>query len=109
MDRFDRLADALGRRYRRQLLVALREENPQPALGPLDGDSQLEPDGAGAVRPAATPGEIVHTHLPKLAHYGYIDWDRQTDQISKGPEWDEVEPLLRVLTANEDELPADWT
>lgn len=39
-------------------------------------------------------------HLPKLAAHGYIDWDEETWQVTRGPKFEELRPLLRVLLAN---------
>ncbi|WP_254544885.1 transcriptional regulator [Halomarina pelagica] len=47
-------------------------------------------------------------HLPKLADYGFIEWDRNTHEVMKGPKFDEIRPLLELLEAHEDKLPADW-
>lgn len=52
--------------------------------------------------------ELVHNHLPKLESLGYVRWDRETGEVSKGPNWGEIEPLLRLLRDHEGELPDDW-
>lgn len=106
MTELDRALDALGRRYRRRLLVSLTVHNPQDAgENGLDADDLLEfvDDQQGA-----TDIEISHSHLPKLEHYGYITWDRSSGNISKGPNWDEIEPLIDLLKTHNDELPVEW-
>ena len=40
---------------------------------------------------------LYHSHLPRLADAGYIEWDDDTDTISKGPKFPEVEPLVQLL------------
>ncbi|MBV0923961.1 hypothetical protein KTS45_07065 [Halomicroarcula limicola] len=49
-----------------------------------------------------------HVHLPKLADHGFIEWDRESDEIRRGPNFDRARPLLELLVAHEDELPAEW-
>lgn len=94
---------ALSHPYRRQLLVALLEHNPQDDTDrdPLnivsDGDE-----------PAVLQLELFHNHLPKLEAMGYTSWDRDSNSISKGPNWDEIEPLLTLIETHQDELPDGW-
>ena len=47
-------------------------------------------------------------HLPKLEDMGYISWDRNTNEISKGPAWDDIAPLLKLIYDHQDELPKGW-
>lgn len=49
--------------------------------------------------------QLHHTHLPKLEEVGYIDWDRNTPAVRKGPNYQEIRTLLDVIVDNEDELP----
>jgi hypothetical protein len=106
--RLDRVLDALGHRYRRRLLVALLEHNPQD-----DDDAQNAEEALGTVAGADTDEdaieiELFHNHLPKLDDLGYITWDREEGTIRKGPNWDEIEPVLGLLVAHADELPDGW-
>ena len=100
---FDDILDALANPYRRQLLVALLAHNPQDDddRDPLDVISA--PD-----EPEVLQTELVHVHLPKLADRGYISWNREDNTISKGPNWDEIAPLLELIDAHRDELPDGW-
>ena len=52
--------------------------------------------------------ELFHSHLPKLAAAGYIDWDRETNAVRRGPKYDEIAPLVELMIAHEDELPEGW-
>ena len=82
---------ALADSRRRQLLVALLEHNPQQEFSTV-GD--VESDGF------YEEGERIdfqHTHLPLLEEHGYIEWDRDAGEITRGPDWDEIVPLLRAL------------
>ena len=95
--------DALSDRYRRELLVALLDSNPQ------DDDDR---DPLNVIDPPVEPEvlevELVHKHLPKLEAMGFIEWDTDTGEIAKGPDWDDIEPLLVLIDTHRDELPDDW-
>jgi len=97
----DRMLKALSSRPRRRLLLNLMERNPrnaaaQPAELGIGGDA-----GTASTR-------IHHVHLPLLEEAGYIDWDRETGEIVKGPEFGEIRPLLELMKNHADELPDDW-
>ncbi|MDG5778347.1 hypothetical protein VB773_19535 [Haloarculaceae archaeon H-GB2-1] len=51
---------------------------------------------------------LYHVHLPKFDEAGYITWDADTHVIRRGPNFDEIAPLLRLMAHQEDELPAGW-
>ena len=103
---FDRILEAMGDRYRRQLLLALIEHNPQDADDPTptlnERRGEFEDDGQ------TTKAVMHHAHLPKLEEFGYIHWDRDAGKISKGPAWDEIAPFIRLLDDHSDELPVGW-
>jgi len=52
--------------------------------------------------------DLVANHLPALEEAGFIEWDRETGTISKGPRFDEIEPVLELIENHPDELPPDW-
>ncbi|MFC7133944.1 MULTISPECIES: DUF7344 domain-containing protein [Salinibaculum] len=103
-DRWGDRFRALANPYRRQLLVALLEHNPQrdDDVDPLDHVTAAEAD---AEQFRAT---LTHVHLPKLAELGYIDWDRETGNINRGPNWDAAASLLQLIRDHRDELPDGW-
>lgn len=49
-----------------------------------------------------------HSHLPELASAGYIQWHRETGEVSRGPRFDDIAPLLELLEENADALPVEW-
>jgi len=51
---------------------------------------------------------LQQNHLPQLEDYGYVEWDREAGTVSRGDSFEEVEPTLRMLLANADDLPADF-
>lgn len=100
---FTRSLSALANPYRRQLLLALLDHNPQD-----DDDRDPLDIAAGDEEPEVLETELVHTHLPKLTDMGYITWDRTDNTISRGPEWEQIAPLLELINENRDELPDGW-
>jgi hypothetical protein len=101
---WDTVFTALSDPYRRELLVALLKANPQDDedIDPLNTASDFEKETD------ILKIEMFHTHLPKLEEEGFIEWDREAGQIRKGPNWDEIAPLLQLIQDHHDELPAGW-
>lgn len=97
---FDETLDALGDVKRRRLLVGLLDHNPQQA----DSESYGEPGEA----PEEGLQAMVHVHLPKLERYGCVEWDRRTRDVAKGPNFEDIRPVLELLEAHDDELPPGW-
>jgi hypothetical protein len=84
--RIDAMMDALGDEARRSILLTLLDTTPRGTVdvsgGPASSDEAIQ---------------RRHVHLPKLAQYGYIEWDRDSDAVSRGPQFAAIEPLLRLL------------
>jgi hypothetical protein len=100
----DAALDALANKYRRRVLVALLEHNPQD-----DDDRQIPEDvPVESDELDRLLVQMRHCHLPKLAESGFIKWDRETNTIQTGPQFDEIRPLLELLQNHADELPDDW-
>jgi len=99
----DEYFEALANGYRRRLLVALLDHNPQR-------DDVVEPEeiheGEKALETLRL--ELYHTHLPRLEEAGFIRWNRDTHEVMKGPRFDEIRPLLELMRDHADELPDDW-
>lgn len=49
--------------------------------------------------------ELRHHHLPKLESHDVIEWDRQTDTVIRGRAFEEIEPLLRLISNNPHKFP----
>lgn len=103
-DVFDALADGQQRR----LLVGLLERDPQRV--PVLSDPSREIARAhGAFRReflssdrtlADVDKERVRAHcvhLPQLTEDGFVEWDRDASVVTRGPRFDEMEPLLELL------------
>lgn len=97
---FDDIVVALADIQRQTLLVTLLDHNPQD-------DSPAAVDGSESDI-LENLVSMDHIHLPKLAEYGFMVWDQETHEVSKGPNFDEIRPLLELLDEHKDELPADW-
>jgi len=82
----------------RTLLVDLLAATPQVAGAGPTGDGGPEVSMAEYRQQIA----MYHVHLPKLENYGYIEWDRDGDEVTRGPQFDEIRPLLEVVGLDED-------
>jgi Ser-tRNA(Ala) deacylase AlaX len=95
--------DALKHPYRRRILMLVSEGNPRDEdefdvedLATEDDDLEL------------FTTELYHAHLPKLADAGYVEWDEDTHTVRRGPNFEEIAPLLRLMDDHRDELPDGW-
>lgn len=94
----DEQLEILSNVHRRRLVLSLLAHNPQ-------SDRPAEPDRSDrAVGERGLAIELRHVHLPKLAAAGYVDWNRSTGTVTKGPRFDELEPLLTLLRENRELL-----
>lgn len=103
-ERWDAILEALSNPYRRQLLVALLHHNPQDDKDP----DPLNVVTATDEEERMLRTEIVHSHLPRLAELGFVDWDREENRIGTGPRWDDIAPVIRLVEDHRDELPDGW-
>jgi hypothetical protein len=51
---------------------------------------------------------LVEEHLPLLEENGIIEWDRERNVILRGERFDEIRPLLTLISENRDRLPDEW-
>lgn len=97
--RLDRLLEIVSKRRRRLILLLLKR-------GAIETTDDVMLRGSG--ESDASEIRLTHDHLPRLEDAGYIDWDRNTGEIAKGPRFDEIEPLLELIENHADELPPGW-
>jgi DNA-binding transcriptional ArsR family regulator len=95
----DRIFESLSNRHRRMILLLLHD-------GTIETEADVMLRGGDDTKEVETI--LTHAHLPKLEDMGYIEWDRETGGISKGPRFDEIAPVLDLLENHADELPDDW-
>lgn len=81
---------AMERLERRHLLLRLAtaDQHTEPCI-----DFSDVKHTAGELDPLVT---MHHLHLPILEEREYILWDRETDLVTKGPRFDELEPFLKL-------------
>ncbi|MFC4439741.1 MULTISPECIES: DUF7344 domain-containing protein [Natrialbaceae] len=84
----DRLFEALANERRRQILFSLKD-------GPATISIDSPPDGIDERK--AVILEQRHTHLPKLADYGFIRWVPGTNTVEKGSRFKEIKPILDLF------------
>ncbi len=88
--------DALADEKRRRLLFALVEEN-----------SQTDSPIAEGVPVDTSSIEYQHCHLPKLDNYGFIEWTPSMNCVERGPQFEDIRPILLFLSENSSELPVE--
>lgn len=114
-DMFDALANA----QRRHLLLDLLEHNPQEVAAMSEASREVTEMSSGLLEEYLTGDHDISdaekdsvrlnsVHLPKLDEYGFIDWQRDEEQVVKGDRFDEIRPLLKLLQDNPEALPDDW-
>ena len=98
----DRLFSALADRQRRRLLAALGEHvpNDQGESFTLDVDGIERTGGFSRV-------ELHHVHLPVLSDVDVIEWNRESDEITAGPRFDEARQLLGLTRGSRDTASAE--
>ena len=94
---------ALSNVHRRRLFIALlaHDQQREPVIVPDDvheGDIPLE----------SLQVELFHTHLFRLEEAGFIRWNPATHEVTRGPKFDEIRPLLEVLRDHAEALPGEW-
>lgn len=85
----DRLK-AMGRLERRRLLLRLATANQhdEPRVDFSDVEHTV-----GELDPLVA---MHHLHLPVLEEREFIQWDRETDRITRGSRFDELVPYLEL-------------
>lgn len=101
-DDLGELLEILSHPHRRRIITRLHERNPRDEdefeLEELTGDDELENETIA----------LIHNHLPKLAEAGFINWNQEQRIATRGPRFEEIAPLIDLMVAHEDELPANW-
>lgn len=97
----DDLFDALSHPFRRLTLTALAHPESLPSEGsvptrrPMEECRDSEVDGG---EPDVLERELRQRHLALLDEYGFVDWDPQTDTLTRGPRFDDARPVLEFLS-----------
>lgn len=97
--RFDELLNVLADSYRRELLLALLNHNPQD-----DDDSDpLDIYNSDFIKELQF--DILMYHLPIFDLLGIIEYERESEEIVKWPDWDEFAQFPKLIANHRDELP----
>ncbi len=88
---FDEALELFQNPYRRRLLMTLLDHNPEDEAD-IPGDLATTDDEFDQLII-----EMTHTHLPKLEDMGVIDWNRDENVVTKGPDFDDLRPLLELI------------
>lgn len=99
---FDEIFHALSDIHRRRVLRSLLVHNLQDHSS-ISVNSEVLTDSE-----RSTAIHMRHIHLPMLVQYGFITWDQDTNKISRGPQFEEIRPVLELFAAHEGELPYSW-
>jgi hypothetical protein len=85
--KIDSLMEILRDRERRVILRSLLDNTTENRL-----DSVIEGIDTGN-----RETDLHHNHLPRLEQAGYINWDKNSNTISRGPNFFEIAPLIQLL------------
>jgi hypothetical protein len=93
--------EAVSAEPRRQIIIALLDADvtetvplPERAINPNVPVDTEEPRA-----------QLCHSHLPKLADWGFIEWDTEPLRSSRGPRFDEVAVVFETLQQSAAEIP----
>lgn len=98
---FDEHLRILADANRRQILTSLLEESPRSVSVVRSDGGEEGRDGEKRQRQRV---ELRHVHLPKLEDGGLVGWNQESNVVTKGPEFGEIEPLLKLLVGGHDKF-----
>lgn len=99
----NRVFDALADHHRRRILLAVAEGHDDLSTASL---VERVVDESGD--PKELRLKLYHCHLPKLTSAGYVEWNRDSGDLRPGRNFDEVDPVLRTLADNREDIPGSW-
>ncbi|MBX0295528.1 hypothetical protein [Haloarcula nitratireducens] len=90
----DAIFETLSRPVRRRILLALAERG---ECDETEFITETFADGESDDALAAAKQGRIRVHLQKLAAREYVEWDREAETIRRGPNFEEVAPLLELI------------
>lgn len=103
---FAELLPVFADRDRRALLLYLVDGNPEDVDDIPEHIRVAEHIDDDARRELVEMLEAEH--LPLLEENDLIEWDRERNVVLRGERFDEIRPLLGLISENRGELPDDW-
>lgn len=101
IDRWNQVFEALTDESRRQLIVSL--------LDAPEGEPVPLPEAAASPTVPPEPDslrvQLRHRHLPLLEDAGFVEWDEEPFQTSRGPRFEEVAIVFETLHDNATAIP----
>lgn len=97
---FEEATEALSDAPSRRLLLALATHSAR-------SQEPVTPSGLLPAKPDSSLIEFQRVHLPKLAGYGYVNWDPERNELGIGPAFEDLRPLLVLIREHEGELPEE--
>ena len=89
---------ALGNPHLRDILLELHDGRLNNFNSALMRSSQAE----------EIKRELEDQHLPMLEEAGFIEWHPETGEISEGPNFEQIRPILELIRNHPEELPPGW-
>ncbi|WP_458187647.1 DUF7344 domain-containing protein [Haladaptatus sp. NG-WS-4] len=83
--------DALSNEHRRRILFELLAENPQEFDVAIPQETDEESRRNAELM-------LTNVHLPKLEDYGYVEWDREAGEVTKGAQFDDARFALELVS-----------
>lgn len=96
-ERVTRSCELLASSYRRRVIYALRKNGPVTVSELADA---VVSAGVADARDRALTS-LIHTHLPKLADHGVVEYDGPDEPVSLADGVESLEPFLAVAAHEE--------
>ncbi|APX97921.1 hypothetical protein [Natronorubrum daqingense] len=90
-----RIFRAVSENPRREIIESLLEA-PADASVPLPAAVSDASDDDGALS-----SELVHRHLPVLAEHGFVTWEREPFQVSRGPSFEDATVVIEAIHSHD--------
>lgn len=101
MDRWDELHRILASQERRMVLYSLLDVPDERRL-PLPEAAMAPQTSVDSERLSV---QLQHRHLPKMDDAGYVRWEREPFRVQRGPCFEEVQAVFRLIHDSIDRFP----
>ena len=101
IEKWDAVFRACSAEPRRQLIVSLLDAAPEEAVSlPDHAMSPTVPQDFDSLRV-----DLRHSHLPLLERQGFVEWQTDPFEATRGPRFDHVGVVFEALHRNADAFP----